>query len=103
MAIAYDIRSDTDHMGLLEALIARQGIEPHGLFLLSSEGRVGPDGYEEMSGYVLGKDGRAFFFWTGWDEAANVTGFMTWEPAEVQPDWLDDEEFQAAQRAAGLI
>jgi hypothetical protein len=101
MAIGYDTKSDADHMTLLEGLISKQGIGPHGLFLLSGEGQVMPNGYEETSGYVVCRDGGVFFFWTGWDEQAQHIGFKIWEHATPQPDWLEDDEYQAAQRAAG--
>jgi len=101
MAITGDVRSDTDHIRMLTALITERGIGRHGLFLLNSEGQVGPDSFEEMSGYVVTDTCEAFFFWTGWDEGQRRSRFKTWEPAKIQPDWHDDEEFQAALQAAG--
>jgi hypothetical protein len=100
--IARDLRSDTDHAELLEALFAEQGIGRHGLFMTTGEGRVTPDGYEEMSGYVVSESGCAFFFWTGWNEHTGRSAFKVWRPAEPQPDWQDDDEYQAARQAAGL-
>lgn len=102
MVIQQDIKSDAEHMALLDALIAERGLKRYGLFFVTGEGAFTPDGYEETSGYALSQEGRAFFFWTGWDEAAQRTGFDMWKPTEPQSDWQDDEEYRAARRAAGL-
>src|SRR5581483_6130584 len=101
MATTYDLRSDADHTELLERLIAARGIGRHGLFFVTSEGKVTPDGFEEMSGYVVGSDGHAFFFWTGWNEQTQQSDFKIWRPAERGDDWLTDDEVQTAFRAAG--
>ncbi len=99
--IARDLRSDADHAKLLEGLIAEQGIGRHGLFMLTGEGRLTSDGFEETSGYVVTDTG-CTFFWTGWNESAGRSAFKVWRPAEPQADWQDDEEYQAARHAAGL-
>ena len=101
MAVTPDVKSDAEHMALLDRLIAERGIERYGLFLLTSENLFTPDGYEEMSGFVVSRDGRVFF-WTGWDEAAQQVAFETWRDAEPQPDWKGSAEYQAARVAAGL-
>jgi hypothetical protein len=102
MAIQQEMKSDIEHMDLLAALLAERGLKKYGLFAVIGEGTVTPDGYEETSGYALSCDGHAFFFWTGWDEAAQRTTFDMWQLTEPQPDWQDDEEYQAARVAAGL-
>ena len=103
MAIAHDIRSDTDHVDLLERLIAKQGVGRHGIFLMSGEGRYTPDGFEETSGFVVDAQEQVFFFWTGWNEAHGQTEFRTWQPVPAEADWQDDEEYVAARKAAGLV
>lgn len=102
MAIQQEIKSDAEHMALLAALLAERGLKRYGLFAVSGEGTITPDGYEEASGYALSHDGHAFFFWTGWDEAAQRTIFEMWKLTEPQAEWQDDEEYQAARVAAGL-
>lgn len=102
MAIARQMKSDADHAELLDRLIAEQGIGRHGLFLVSGEGRIAPDGFEETSGFVVGEDGRVFFFWTGCNDAAQATHLRVWQLAEPRADWIDDAEYRAARQAAGL-
>ena len=102
MAVTAETKSDAEHMALLERLFEERGIHRYGLFLLTSEGLFTPDGYEEMSGYVVSGDLPVIFFWTGWDETARRTCFEIWQVAEPQPDWQDDTEYQAARVAAGL-
>lgn len=102
MAISPEIRSDSEHMALLDELIAERGVKRYGLYLLSGEALFTPDGYEETSGFVVSDDGRIFFFWTGWDETAHRVRFETWRPTEPQPGWQNSAEYQDARRAAGL-
>jgi hypothetical protein len=102
MAIQQGLKSDAEHMELLHALLTEHGLKRYGLFAVTGEGTITPDGYEETSGYALSSDGRSYFFWTGWDEEAQRTTFDMWQPTEPQPDWQDDEEYQAARKAAGL-
>ena len=89
-------------MELLARLIADRGIERHGLYLLTGENRFTPDGFEEMSGFVVSHDERVFFFWTGWDARKGRSAFKVWRAAEPQPDWQSSQEYQAARNAAGL-
>ena len=102
MAIQQELKSDAEHMALLHALLTERGLMRYGLFAVSGEGATTPDGFEETSGYALSSDGQAFFFWTGWDESKQQTGFDMWKPTEPQPDWQGDEEYQDARKAAGL-
>ncbi len=102
MTIEQELKSDTEHMALLDALLAERGLKRYGLFAVSGEGAVTPDGYEETSGYALSPDGQAFFFWSGWDETAQRTTFDMWKPTEPQAEWESDNEYQAARAAAGL-
>lgn len=102
MAIEQELKSDTEHMALLDSLLVERGLEQYGLFAVTGEGTVTPNGYEETSGYALSRDGQAFFFWTGWDEASQRTTFDMWQPTEPQAEWESDQEYQAARVAAGL-
>src|SRR5688572_27708939 len=102
MAVARDTRSDAEHAELLERLIAEKGIDRYGIYLMSGEGRITPDGFEETSGYVIADYGGAYFLWTGWDDRLQQTHFKTWETTAAQVDWHDDEEYRAARTAAGL-
>lgn len=103
MAIQQETKSDADHVALLAALLAERGLERYGLFAVTGEGTITPDGYEEASGYVLTHAGQAIFFWTGWDEAAHRTAFSMWQPTEPQAEWQEDEEYVAARKSAGLV
>ena len=103
MAIQQELKSDADHMALLATLLAERGLKRYGLFAVTGEGAVTPDGYEETSGYALSRDGQAFFFWTGWDESTQRTVFDLWKPTEPQAEWQEDEEYLAARKAAGLV
>jgi hypothetical protein len=89
-------------MELLDRLIAERGIERHGLYLRTSENRFGPDGFEEMSGFVVSPDEHVYFFWTGWDANRGTSTFKIWRKAEPQQDWQRSQEYQAARKAAGL-
>ena len=102
MAIQQGMKSDTENKALLTALLAERGITRYGLFAVSGEGKVTPDGYEETSGYALSHEDRVFFFWTGWDETMERTVFSMWVPTGRQVEWLDDAEYQSARVAAGL-
>jgi hypothetical protein len=103
MAIQYLTRSDAEHQELLRGLLTERGLERYGLFAVTGEGTITPDGYEEASGYVLTQAGQAIFFWTGWDESAHRTAFSMWQPTEPQAEWQEDEEYLVARKAAGLV
>lgn len=102
VATEQEMKSDTEHMALLDALLAERDLRQYGLFAVTGEGTVTTDGYEETSGYALSRDGYAFFFWTGWDKAAGRTTFKMWQPTESQAERGSDEEYQAARVAAGF-
>ena len=102
MAIQQEIKSDAEHTALLATLLAERGLKRYGRFAVTGEGTFMPDGYEETSGYLLSSEGKAFFFWTGWDESAQRTTFEMWQPTESQTGWESSEEYHAARVAAGL-
>ena len=94
------IRTDGEHMELLHRLIAAPGIKRYGLYLLTSENKYTPTGYEEMSGYVIDPVGSAHFFWVGWDDAKQEEAFTVWQDAKLADGWRNDEEFTEAFAAA---
>ena len=93
MAAEIAAKTDGEHMDLLGRLFAARGIDRFGVYLLTSERAVTPSGFEELSGYVIDPSGTVRFFWTGWDGAHAIDTLTTWEVVEVQPRWLEDEEF----------
>ena len=94
------VRTDSEHMELLRRLIAARGIKQYGLYLLTSENRYTPTGFEEMSGYAIDPAGGAHFFWVGWDDARQQEDFTVWQDAEQQANWSSDQEFVEATLAA---
>jgi hypothetical protein len=88
----------------VDRLIRERGLRRYGLFLVSGEGRILPDGSENASGYVVDQDGRVFFFALDWDAGLRRVSFTQWEQvdAAAEADWDDDPEFQQARKAAGL-
>ena len=94
------IKTDSEHMELMRRLIAARGIERFGLYLLTSENKYTPTGYEEMSGYAIDPAGRAHFFWVGWDDVKQEEAFTVWQNAKLPDGWRNDEEFTEAFAAA---
>ena len=94
------VRTDGEHMELLRRLIAARGIKQYGLYLLTSENRYTPTGFEEMSGYAIDPAGGAHFFWVGWDDARHEEDFTVWQDSEQQAGWSSDQEFLEASLAA---
>lgn len=90
------VRTDSEHMELLRRLIGARGIDRYGLYLLTSENRYTPTGFEEMSGYVIDPSGHGHFFWAGWDDSKHEEAFTVWQDAGPRPDWSDDEEYLGA-------
>lgn len=87
----------------LEHLAREQGLTRFGFFFVTAEGRYLPNGAEEKSGYVVDDRGRAFAFWTGWDEAAESIQFAEWEQVEIEDAWNESSEYRRARAAAGLV
>lgn len=86
----------------LDRLIRETGITRYGLFGVSSEGKNLPDGSVAASGLVVDQDGQVFSFWLDWDDARGCVALTEWRRVEPEADWLNDEEYVAARRAAGL-
>jgi hypothetical protein len=100
------IQNPTERVGrrraLLDELIREKGIERYGLFAVTTEGKVLPDGSESASGLVVDPTGRVHAFWLDWDEARRRVAFVRWNPVQPRRDWETDDEYRAARRAAGL-
>ena len=95
-------RSMVDGGPTLHRLLTEHGFERYALFFTTGEGRVLPNGEEEVSGSVLLPDGRCFAFWTGWDPEQARPRFRIWRQEEPEPDWRDSAEYQRARAAVGL-
>lgn len=78
------------------------GAGRYAVFFASGEGDVMPDGTEESSGFAVTEDDRHYFFWTGWDAAANRIDFSTWQPTVAEPSWSGSAEYRDARREVGL-
>jgi hypothetical protein len=81
--------------------------EDYTLFFVSGEGRALPssrpgDDIEEMSGYVLDRQGKVTFFWFGWDEAKQAPALTEWRAAEVAPHWSRSAEYRRARKRMNL-
>ena len=86
----------------LHRLIRDQGLRRYGVFLVTGEGKILPDGSEDASGYVVDEAGRVFFFWLDWDDQLEGVTFAKWKSIEPDADWEDEPEYLEARRAAGL-
>ena len=85
---------------LIEARIPGQR---YGVFFSTGEGSFFPNGREESSGAVVAEDGEHYDYWTGWDAERGVERFDTWQHIDDDRDgWMDDAEYRAARRVAGL-
>src|SRR5207249_3105558 len=102
MATHPNARPSTREAQVLDRLLAARGIDRYGLFFTSGEGDFFPNGVEETSGYVVDSQGQVYSFWTGWDDTRQDVHFTEWEPVEPEPDWLRDDDYVRARRAAGL-
>jgi len=92
---------------LLHRLIQQRGLNEgeYALFFVTAEGeRIGPSdsSVEEVSGYAMDKQGRAFSFWLGWDPVRQEVVLTEWR--EVQPElhWAGNLEYRRARAGLGL-
>jgi hypothetical protein len=100
-------KSQTERMAcrsaLMDDLLCQKGIRRYGLFGVTVEGRLLPDGSESASGFVIDEGGRVFSFWLGWDERQQRVAFTRWSEVRPESDWKEDTECREACRAAGLV
>jgi hypothetical protein len=94
---------------LLDALIQQRGLKPgeYSLFFVTGEGEFLPGGapedpIEEVSGYVLSKQGRVFSFWLGWDPDKQEVTLTEWQEVLPEPHWLTSAEYRRARERLGL-
>ena len=88
---------------LMDDLLCQQNIRRYGLFAVTTEGRRLPYGSESASGFGVDDAGRVFSFWLGCDEGQQQVAFTYWGEVKPEPDWEENEEYQQARRAAGLV
>jgi hypothetical protein len=91
-----------DQRAALEALVRSRGLETFAFFDTVGEGRFFPNGIEEVSGRVLGSDGRAFYFWTDWDAVRGEPTFRFWQPLDDLSPWAGDRAYRRAREKLGL-
>ncbi len=70
-----------DYRAALDALIRSKGLGRFAVYDTSVEGRIYPNGMDETSGSVIDDRGRAFDFWTAWDDERNEPTFRIWREA----------------------
>jgi hypothetical protein len=80
----------------LDDLIRSKGLERFALYDTTIEGRVYPNGMDETSGSVVDDRGRAFDFWTGWDDERGEPTFRFWH--EAVPRTRGTSERRARER-----
>ena len=86
----------------LERLIEAQGVGRHAMFFHVGEGTYLPDGSEEITGYVLDTEGRAYYFALGWDLRRQTKALVTWEQVPIEPHWANVGEYRRAREVVGL-
>ena len=87
---------------LLRAAIARRGLSRFAIFDICVEGRIYPNGFDEVSGSVLNEDGRIWFFWTGWDDERQAVTIRHWDEEPITPLLTSGPEYERARRELGL-
>jgi len=102
VAIHNSARPETTQEDMLRRLIEERGLRDFAFFFLTGEGRMLPNGLEVTSGTVVDRTGAVHSFWTAWDKDRQVPTLSRWRKLDPNPDWLDDEEYQAALAAVGL-
>ena len=99
---AESFRRMTDGDPTIRGLLAQHGIARYALFFTTGEGRLLPNGEEELSGSVLTPEGRGFAFWTGWDQTHARPCFRIWRQETPDPSWDASTEYRLAREAVGL-
>jgi hypothetical protein len=102
MAVDKALDRVTRRRRILDELIRQEGIQRYGLFSVTTEGKLLPDGSESASGFVVDAEDRVFYFWLDWDDARRRIVFTTWDRVQPEADWAEDSEYRAARLAAGL-
>jgi hypothetical protein len=103
-------RPSTPERELLDYLLQHQralAASDYALFWVSEEGNWLPSTWhdqqiEEMSGYLVDRQGQVSFFWMGWDTASQAPSLTQWIPVAPKADWADDPEYRSARQQVGL-
>jgi hypothetical protein len=110
MSAEYSPRRGARQTELLhQCLRERSGLAPedYTLFFTTGEGRFLPishlgDDVEEVSGFLLDRQGRVFYFWFGWDPVHQAPSLITWEQTHAEPHWAQSAEYRRARERLGL-
>jgi hypothetical protein len=95
---------------LLDYLVQHQrglAASDYAFFWVSQEGKGLPGAWrdevvEEMSGYLVDRQGQVAFFWMGWDATAQAPSLTRWIPVTPKAEWIDDPEYSSARQQVGL-
>ena len=87
---------------MIDVLLRERDVRRYGLFGVTTEGRVLPDGSESASGFLVTDGGLVYSFWLDWDASSRRVAFTDWELVAPAPDWEEDQEYREARREAGL-
>ena len=88
----------------LNRLISDCGLVRFGVFHVSGDGQLLPDGSENASGYVIDDRENIFWFRLDWDGQQRCLALTEWERVtSAEAEWPeDDPEYRRARDAAGL-
>jgi len=99
----------TAGMRVLAQLLQDRGLSPgsYALFFTVGEGTYfqvpgSPEPIEESSGFVIDTAGAIHAFWLEWDSERQRPILSDWEPAEPEPSWEGDAEYEDTRRQVGL-
>jgi hypothetical protein len=83
-------------------LIAQRLPGRFAIFYDVGEGKIFPDGTEDLSGCVVDERGDHYFFWVDWDADAGQPILGTWERDEANPRDAASAEYRHARALVGL-
>jgi hypothetical protein len=88
----------------LSRLISDRGLVRFGIFHVSGDGQLLPDGSENASGYVIDDQEEIFWFRLDWDGKRRCLALTEWERvANAEAEWPEhDPEYRRARDKAGL-
>jgi hypothetical protein len=89
---------DSPTLQVLQRLLAEKGIRDFELFLLQQEGRILPNGLEQISGFIATPSGSAFGFWLEYDDRlGKPTLDPYYEVADLEKEFGNSPEFIQAR------
>ncbi len=99
----------TRERAILAELFAERGLRKgdYALFFTSGDGELLPisepgDEVEETSGYLLDRQGRAYWFHLGWDAERTRPALLHWDEVKTQPEWESSAEYREACKQIGV-